>query len=149
MIITSFYRAAAAVKSLLKNTSWILLILAALMAGCDNDDDDDPVFVPEEVVVSEPEADPNLIVLEAGDDLETRAQKALIEAVPGNIIELPAGTFDFKGELSVSVNNVTLRGKGMEETVLNYANQESGGQGILATGDAFTVEDLTVMETRH
>ena len=41
---------------------------------------------------------------EAGEDLETRALEALINAEPNTIIKLPAGSYDFSGELSVSVD---------------------------------------------
>ncbi|MEZ5502347.1 MAG: SO2930 family diheme c-type cytochrome [Halioglobus sp.] len=54
-----------------------------------------------------------VIKLAPGDDLETRTQAALIDAQPNTVIELPAGTFHFKGELSVSVDNIVLRGQGM------------------------------------
>nr|VFJ64479.1 MAG: parallel beta-helix repeat-containing protein [Candidatus Kentron sp. FM]VFJ64918.1 MAG: parallel beta-helix repeat-containing protein [Candidatus Kentron sp. FM]VFK14080.1 MAG: parallel beta-helix repeat-containing protein [Candidatus Kentron sp. FM] len=110
-----------------------LMTLCLIPVGCENDNNNG--------------SDRNVVVLEAGDDLETRAQSALIEATPGTIIELPAGTYDFMGELSVSVPNITLRGQGMEETVLDFANQQTGGQGILGTGDYLTVEDLSVVET--
>ena len=94
--------------------------------------------------------DYTVVRLAAGDDLETRALAALIAAQPKTIIELPAGTFQFFGELSVTVDNVVLRGKGMSAeggTVLNFANQSSGSQGILATGNNFVVEDLAVEDT--
>jgi parallel beta-helix repeat protein len=91
-----------------------------------------------------------VVSLEPGDNLETNAQEALITAQPKTIIELPAGTFHFKGELSVSVDNIVLRGQGMTEdggTILNFAGQTSGAQGILATGNNFVVEDLAVEDT--
>jgi parallel beta-helix repeat protein len=91
-----------------------------------------------------------LVKLADGPDLETRTQAALIDAQPMTIIELPAGTFNFHGELSVSVDNIVLRGKGMHAnggTVLNFAGQTSGAQGIIATGNNFVVEDLAVEDT--
>lgn len=91
-----------------------------------------------------------LVKLEAGPDLEARTLAALIEAQPKTIIELPAGTFNFFGELSVSVDNIVLRGQGMDAaggTVLNFAGQTSGAQGILATGNNFVVEDLAIEDT--
>ncbi|MDE0950911.1 MAG: right-handed parallel beta-helix repeat-containing protein [Halioglobus sp.] len=91
-----------------------------------------------------------LVRLDAGPDLENRTLAALIEAQPKTIVELPAGTFSFLGELSVSVDNIVLRGQGMTAnggTVLNFAGQASGSQGILATGNNFVVEDLAVEDT--
>ncbi len=91
-----------------------------------------------------------LVKLAAGPDLETRTLAALIGAQPKTIIELPAGTYNFVGELSSSVDNIVLRGQGMTAdggTVLNFAGQTSGSQGILATGNNFVVEDLAVEDT--
>lgn len=91
-----------------------------------------------------------LVKLAAGPDLETRALAALIGAQPKTIIELPAGTYNFVGELSSSVDNIVLRGQGMTAeggTVLNFAGQTSGSQGILVTGNNFVAEDLAVEDT--
>ncbi len=91
-----------------------------------------------------------IVQLEPGPDLETRTQAALIAAQPKTIIELPAGTYNFFGELSISRDNIVLRGKGMTAeggTVLNFSGQTSGSQGILATGNNFVVEDLAVEDT--
>ena len=119
----------------LRSLSMIMLSSVLLLAGCDNDNNNNN------------SSDENVVKLAPGDDLEQRAQQALIEATPGTIIEFPAGTYDFVGELSVSVPNITIRGQGMNETELNFANQTSGGQGIYATGDYFTIEDIAVVET--
>lgn len=89
----------------------------------------------------------SLIVLEAGADLEERAQEALISAQPGDTIEFPAGTFAFNDELSLSESGVTIRGQGMNETVLDFTDQSAGAQGLLVTGDNFTVEDLSIENT--
>jgi parallel beta-helix repeat protein len=122
------------------------ILLAGSLLGCsDSNDDNAPTGsgdtdFPGYSVVS----------LEPGDDLETRALEALITAEPNTVIELPAGTYDFAGELSSSVDNIVLRGTGMDAdggTVLRFANQTTGAQGILATGNNFVVEDLAVEDT--
>jgi parallel beta-helix repeat protein len=91
-----------------------------------------------------------LVSLEPGDDLETRALEALIAAEPNTIVQLPAGTYDFVGELSSSVDNIVLRGTGMDAeggTVLSFENQTTGSQSIYATGNNFVVEDLAVEDS--
>ncbi|MBK6738472.1 MAG: hypothetical protein IPG64_11390 [Haliea sp.] len=84
----------------------------------------------------------------AGDDLETRTQAALIDAEPNTVIELPAGTFHFKGELSISVGNIVPR-KGNSAnggTVLNFAGQTSARRGSSPPA-TIVVEDLAVEDT--
>ena len=88
-----------------------------------------------------------LVSLEPGADLETRALSALITAEPNTVVQLPAGIYDFVGELSSSVDNVVLRGTGMDAetgTVLRFGGQTTGAQSILATGDNFVVQDLAI-----
>ena len=72
---------------------------------------------------------------------------ALITAEPNTVVQLPAGIYDFVGELSSSVDNVVLRGTGMDAetgTVLRFGGQTTGAQSILATGDNFVVQDLAI-----
>ncbi len=59
--------------------------------------------------------------IEPGPSAQARLQTALIEASPGEAIELAAGTFDFTATLSLDVPNVTLRGQGRDETILSFA----------------------------
>jgi parallel beta-helix repeat protein len=84
----------------------------------------------------------------AGPNFEKDLQTALIQAKPGAVIELPEGTFQMTGTLSLTVPNVTIRGQGIGKTVLSYKNQKSGAAGIQATGDRFTLEGLTVQDTK-
>ena len=120
---------------------FILLLLWSCSGGGNNDDP---------IVISPVDPDfPEyaLVTLEPGDDLETRTLSALITAEPNTIIQLPAGTFDFIGELSSSVDNIVLRGTGMgaeSGTVLRFDGQTSGAQSLLATGDNFVVQDLAI-----
>ena len=86
--------------------------------------------------------------LAAGPDFPKRLQEALINAKPGAVIQLPEGKFDLDRELSLTVESVTIRGKGMDKTVLSFKNQKSGSAGLLATGNGFTIEDLTIEDTK-
>jgi len=89
----------------------------------------------------------HVVSLEPGNDLESRTLEALLTAQPNTVISLPAGTYDFAGELSSSVDNIVLRGAGMDAdngTVLRFDNQTTGAQSILATGNNFVVQDLAV-----
>jgi parallel beta-helix repeat protein len=86
--------------------------------------------------------------ISAGEHFEKDLQTALIQAKPGAVIELPAGKFDMTGTLSLTVPNVTIRGKGIGKTILSYRNQTSGAEGVLATANGFTLEDVSVQDTK-
>jgi hypothetical protein len=77
-------------------------------------------------------------------DIERHFQEQLISAKPGAVIELPEGKFHFTRTLSLTVDKVTLRGKGMDKTVLNFAGQKEGAQGILVKANDFTIEDIDI-----
>ena len=134
---------------------FLLPLLLALMAGCsdgNNNNNDQPPEVPEvpEVPVDPDYPDYTLVELAAGDDLESRALEALITAQPKTVVQFPAGVYDFTGELSVSVDNVVIRGTGMDNdsgTVLRFDNQASGAQGVFATGNNFVIEDIAIENT--
>ena len=87
------------------------------------------------------------IKLAAGPDLQYRLQTQLITAAPDTIIELPEGKFEFSDELISRQKFITLRGQGMYNTVLNFKNQSSGAQGLLATGTGFTLEDIAIEDS--
>jgi hypothetical protein len=53
-------------------------------------------------------------------------QEQLIGAKPGAVIELPEGKFQFDRTLSLTVDKVTIRGKGMDKTILSFAGQKEG-----------------------
>jgi parallel beta-helix repeat protein len=77
-------------------------------------------------------------------DIERHFQEQLISAKPGAVIELPEGKFHFTRTLSLTVDKVTLRGKGMEKTVLNFTGQKEGAQGLLVKANDFTIEDIAI-----
>ena len=72
----------------------------------------------------------------------------LIDAQPGDVIELPEGTFSFDRGLSLTVDGVTIRGQGMDKTVLSFANQIAGAEGLLVTASDFTIEDLAIEDAK-
>ena len=75
--------------------------------------------------------------------------EALLDAQPGDVIEIPAGRFAFDRGLSLSgVSGVTIRGAGMDETILSFAGQRQGAEGLLVSNsDNFTIENLAVEDT--
>ena len=75
-------------------------------------------------------------------------QSKFLNAKPGDVITIPAGTFDFQRSLSLKVDGVTVRGAGMDKTILNFKNQISGAEGMLVTANDFTIEDLAIEDTK-
>lgn len=86
-------------------------------------------------------------VLQPGKDVQYQLQSILINAVPGDVIELQAGTYHFDTELNIACDQITIRGAGRDKTVLSFKTQQTGSDGILATGNAFVIEHLAVEDT--
>ena len=75
-------------------------------------------------------------------------QEALILAEPGDIIRLTAGIFNLEDPLSLEVDNVRIEGEGMNQTILNFKNQQSGAQGLSVTSDNVTLQDFSIRDAK-
>lgn len=79
-------------------------------------------------------------------------QKVLIErlldAKPGDVIDIPAGRHAFDRSLTLRVNGVTIRGAGMDKTILSFKDQKAGAEGLLVNAGDFTLENLAIEDTR-
>lgn len=73
---------------------------------------------------------------------------ALIKAKPGTLIELDAGTYEFTGSLSLTVPGVTIRGAGIDKTILSFKKQDQGKEGMLVSAGDFTIEGLTIEDSK-
>jgi parallel beta-helix repeat protein len=83
-----------------------------------------------------------------GADAQERLQTALLDAKPGDVVELAAGRFELTDGLSLDVDNVTVKGAGPEATVLSFKGQKGAGEGLLITSDKVTVRDFAVEDTK-
>jgi parallel beta-helix repeat protein len=79
-----------------------------------------------------------------GDNAQEEIQEALILAEEGDVVELAAGTFIIKSTLSLDVDNVTLKGAGIDKTILSFATQDAGSEGITVTSNGTTLRDFAV-----
>jgi len=70
---------------------------------------------------------------------------AFATAAEGTLLVFGPGTFHFTNELDVTVANVTVRGAGSDATVLDFGG--NGAQGILASADHFTMQDLAIRDS--
>jgi parallel beta-helix repeat protein len=84
----------------------------------------------------------------AGPDAQTRLQEALILAEPGDVVQLGAGTFTLTDGLSLDVDRVTLRGAGMEVSILDFSGQQGAGEGLLVTSDDVVLRDFAVRDSK-
>jgi parallel beta-helix repeat protein len=88
------------------------------------------------------------IAVAAGEGAQSRLQEALIMAAPGDVVELGAGRFVLTDGLSLDVKGVTVRGAGMDGTVLDFSGQKGSGEGLLVTADEVTLRDFAVENTK-
>jgi len=95
-------------------------------------------------------SDPNVRVgdLPVDTAFGKKLQEQLLDAKPGTVIEIPAGHYHLDRGLSLRVNGVTLRGAGMEQTILSFRDQVAGPEGLLAQASDFTIEGLTIEDTK-
>ncbi|HEV8060851.1 MAG TPA: parallel beta-helix domain-containing protein [Gemmataceae bacterium] len=88
------------------------------------------------------------VEIHPGPNVQEELQTALIKAKPGDVIGLSEGIFEFSKELSLAVENVTIRGEGMDKTILSFKKQDTGKHGLLVTRGKFCIENLTVEDTK-
>jgi parallel beta-helix repeat protein len=74
-------------------------------------------------------------------------QTQLLDAKPGDVIEIPEGVFAFDRSLSLTVDGVTVRGAGMDKSILTFKDQVAGAEGFLVTANDFTIENLAIEDT--
>ena len=87
------------------------------------------------------------IELKPSANVQYQLQESLINADPGDTIELSAGIYHFSTELNIACDNITIRGAGPDSTILSFRKQSAGSSGIVTTGNAFVIEDLAVEDT--
>ncbi len=86
--------------------------------------------------------------IKPGPNVQEEAQTVLIKAKPGDTVEFDEGTFAFTKGLSLTVGNVTVRGKGMDKTVLTFKDQDEGKEGLTVTRGPFVLEDMTIRDSK-
>ena len=87
--------------------------------------------------------------IKPGANVQEELLTAFIKAKPGTIIELAEGTYEFTGSLSLMASGVTIRGTGMEKTILSFKKQDQGKEGIkVENANDLLIENLTVQDTK-
>lgn len=79
-----------------------------------------------------------------GPAAQQALQTALIEAHPGDTVRLARGRYELTTGLSLDVDRVTIRGDGQDRSILSFANQTRGAEGLLVTSDRVLLRDFAV-----
>jgi len=83
-----------------------------------------------------------------GPEAEQQLQTALIEAEPGDTVQLGRGRFELTAGLSLDVDRVTIRGEGEGRSIISFDNQRRGAEGLLITSDNVTLRGFAVENAR-
>lgn len=84
---------------------------------------------------------------QAPANFQKQLQEQLIKAKAGDVIEVPEGKFQFERTLSVATDKITIRGKGMDKSILSFAGQKEGGSGMLVKANDFVIEDMAIEDS--
>lgn len=84
----------------------------------------------------------------AGPNAQERLQEALLDAKPGDTVQIGAGRFELTDGLSLDVDKVTVRGAGPDKTVLSFKGQLGAGEGLLVTSDDVVLRGFAVENTK-
>lgn len=106
----------------------VLFTMALLITSCkDKLNKDDEVFRP-------------------GPDAYENIQNALLDAEPGDVIELGAGTFNFSSPLSMDgKTGITFTGNAQGQTTLSFEDQAANANGFhITNSDQIVVKDITI-----
>jgi parallel beta-helix repeat protein len=68
-------------------------------------------------------------------------------AQPGDVIQIPEGNFNFKRSLVMNTDGVTIVGRGMDKSILSFAGQIAGAEGLSVNASDFTIQDLAIEDT--
>ena len=84
------------------------------------------------------------IAVAPGPGAQERLQAALIDAQPGDTVQLAAGRYPLTDGLSLDVARVTVRGAGPGQTMLDFTGQRATGEGLLVTSDDVVLRGFAV-----
>src|SRR5580765_5499797 len=77
-------------------------------------------------------------------DYEKALLMQLETAAPGAVITIPPGTHPISRGLVLNANGVTIRGAGMDKSILSFKEQVAGAEGLLVNASDFTIEDVAL-----
>jgi parallel beta-helix repeat protein len=83
-------------------------------------------------------------------DMRKQLQTRLIESPDGSVIEVPEGIFRLNMGLSMDgKKNITIRGRGIDKTILSFKDQLAGAEGLKITNsENIRIENLTLQDSK-
>ncbi len=79
-------------------------------------------------------------------EIESLVEQFIL-AENGTVIDIPAGFYNLTTQLILdNKDSVTIRGAGMDQTVLSFKKLTVGGEGMRITGNHLLLEDFTVYD---
>ena len=87
-------------------------------------------------------------MINSGDNAQEELQEALILMSEGDTLLIKSGYYLFEDGLSLDVDNVTIIGEGLDKTILDFKNQQSGAQGFLVTSNNVTLKDFAILDAK-
>jgi parallel beta-helix repeat protein len=88
------------------------------------------------------------LTVSPGPDAQEKLQTALLDAKPGDTVEIAAGRYELTDGLSLDVPNVTVKGAGPKATILSFKGQKGSGEGLLVTANDVVLKDFAVEDTK-
>jgi parallel beta-helix repeat protein len=79
-----------------------------------------------------------------GPDAQDALLTALLEAEPKDVIFIKEGTYTIDSQLSLDVDDVTIRGEGIDKTILDFSTQTGAPEGLLVQGNRFILQDIAL-----
>ncbi|MBL7645242.1 MAG: right-handed parallel beta-helix repeat-containing protein [Candidatus Hydrogenedentes bacterium] len=114
-----------------RNQVWLSVAVAAILAGS-----------------GALNASAETVTFEPGPEVQTQVQEAFILSPPGTVFLFKAGKYTFDQSLSLDVADCTIRGEGMDKSVLTFQSQDAGAEGLYVTSDNVTLEDFAIEDTK-
>ena len=87
-------------------------------------------------------------MINPGENAQEELQEALILMSEGDTLLIKSGYYLFEDGLSLDVDNVTIIGEGLDKTILDFKNQQSGAQGFLVTSNKVTLKDFAILDAK-
>jgi parallel beta-helix repeat protein len=88
--------------------------------------------------------DSSLLPRASSEEIDLLVERFIL-AEDSSTIEIPAGFYELKTQLILdNKNHITIKGAGMDKTVLSFKNLKSGGEGVKIVGNSITIHDLTI-----